>query len=94
MTNQSPLILKNFHYYNLTMTIDDSAPFDMVGGKFWADISNPSAPYLVFSEVEGKNEDQYYKTTATDQMGRVYWTYWDARYLGRNWLPSHVTLIG
>ena len=95
MTNQSPLIVKKFWYYSLLLTIDQSQSVETVGGKFWTDISSANGDArLVFAEVESKNEEQYYKTTATDEQGRVYWTYWDVRYINNRECPSNIELIG
>ena len=95
MTTQSPLIVKKFWYYSLFLTIDQGQPVEVVGGKFWADISSANGDaYLVFGEVDAKNEEQYYKTTATDQLGRVYWTYWSVKYINTRWCPSNIELIG
>lgn len=95
MTTQSPITVKNLDYYSLRLTIDQGAPVETVGGKFWADISNQNShPRLVFAEVDAKNEEQYYKTTATDQLGRVYWTYWSVKYINIKWCPCWVADIG
>lgn len=94
MTNQSPILIKALDYYSLRLTIDQDAPVETVGGKFWADISSVNGDArLVFGEVESKNEEQYYKTTATDQMGRVYLTYWDVRYINSSECPDWVQEI-
>lgn len=95
MTTQSPLIVKKFWYYNLFLTIDQGQPVEVVGGKYWADISSVNGDArLVFAEVDAKNEELYYKTTATDQMGRVYLTYWDVRHINSSECPSNIKLIG
>ena len=96
MTTQSPspILIKELDYYSLRLTIDQGAPVETVGGKFWADISSANGDaYLVFAEVDEKNEEQYYKTTATDQLGRVYWTYWSVKYINTKWCPSWVQEI-
>ena len=94
MTTQSPILIKQLDYYSLFLTIDQSQPVEVVGGKFWTDISSANGDaYLVFGEVDAKNEEQYYKTTATDQLGRVYWTYWSVKYINTSWCPCWVQEI-